>query len=443
VLPCASRPPPRHAYAVTDYGAVGDNRTVDTLAFRAALAAAAASAARNDPAHVLVPAPGIYLIGAVNISSDTIFEVESGAVIRGVPSRDPVQYPIVAPLPSYGTSRDVGYARYQALIMTVPGSQRVTLTGGGTIDGGGAFWWDLLHTKELKHGRPHLVELYNSSDVTVSHLTLQNSAFWTLHPVYARGVHIHDLTITAPADSPNTDGIDPDSSSDVLIERCSISCGDDHIAIKSGIDAAGRAVNMPSRNITVRYNTHLAGRGISIGSEVSGGVENVRIEDTLHLGPSEHGLHIKTSSTRGGFVRNVTYRNVTLGEVVGDAFISLTTSYGGRSTVGRDAPPLTEIRGIRYESIRTATTATTATTTRDGLGAGKSASSKHATAGIWDCFEGRPCEDVELVNVNLTSIASPWRRANGGAAWSCSHVGGSGTLVDDVVPAGLSKCLGL
>jgi polygalacturonase len=311
--------------------------------------------------------------------------------------------------------------------MTVPGAQRIRLTGGGTIDGSGAYWWELFHSKSLEHGRPHLVELYNSSDVTVSNLTLQNSAFWTLHPVYARGVHIHDLTITAPEDSPNTDGIDPDSSSNVLIERCSISCGDDHIAIKSGIDAAGRAVNLPSRNITVRRNTHLAGRGISIGSEVSGGVLDVLIEDTLHLGPSEHGLHIKTSSTRGGFVRNITYRNVTLGDIVGDAFISLTTSYGV-STMERDVSPLTEIQGIRYEKIRS---------TRKIIASDRSVSmlSKHATAGIWNCFEGRPCEDLELVDVHLTS--------RGDDDWSCSHVGRNGTRVDDVSPSGLSVCLGV
>ena len=72
----------------------------------------------------------------------------------------------------------------------------------------------------------------------------------------------------------------------MLIERCTISCGDDHIAIKSGLDGPGFAVNKPSRNITVRGNLHLAGRGISIGSEVSGGIEMVRIEDVQHVGPS-------------------------------------------------------------------------------------------------------------------------------------------------------------
>eukprot|EP00946_MAST-07B_sp_MAST-7B-sp1_P000886 g886.t1 len=427
-------------YSVTDFGAVGDNRTISTRAFRAALAAAAAVSSPTSPAVVTVPAPGEYLVGAINVSSDTTFEVQRGAVVRGVPSLDPSEIPVVAPLPSYGTSRDVGYARYQALIMTVPGAERVTLTGGGTIDGSGQFWWDLFHAKKLENGRPHLIELYNSSDVTVSDLTLKDSPFWTLHPVYSRNVHIYDLNISAPADSPNTDGIDPDSSTNVLIERCTISCGDDHIAIKSGIDAAGRAVNMPSRNITVRLNTHFAGRGISIGSEVSGGVENVLIEDTLHMGPSEHGLHIKTSSTRGGFVRDVKYRNITLGNVDGDAFISLTSNYGGSKETSRiqDASaPLTEIRGLRYEGIRTAGGSGSGSD-----GGGGSLQSKYSSAGIWDCFWSRPCEDVELVDVNLTSTESQ-RQADSHSDWTCNHVGKQGTLVDNVAPPGLSKCMGL
>ena len=112
----------------------------------------------------------------------------------------------------------------------------------------------------------------------------------------------------------------------MLIEHCTIDCGDDHIAIKSGLDSFGLAVAKPSRNITVRNNRHLAGRGISIGSEVSGGIEHIRILNIDHLGPSEHGLHIKTSPTRGAFIRDVVYHNITIGDVQHDYAISLTSS---------------------------------------------------------------------------------------------------------------------
>ena len=136
-------------------------------------------------------------------------------------------------------------------------------------------------------------------------------------------------------------------------------------------------------------------------------------------------------------MRNVTYRNVTLGKVVGDAFISLTTSYGV-SSEGRDAVPLTEIQGIRYERIRK-----TASYTSLQYIQSKFKSEKHATAGIWDCFEGRPCEDVELTDVNLASSTSSTNWVDENTAWSCENVGKEGTRVDNVVPSGLSKCLGI
>lgn len=411
-------------FDVSDFGAVGDNQTVNTKAFRMAIQAAEAVASVSQQSIVLVRGPGVYVVGCFNLTSYMTFKVERDAVVRGVNSRDPSQYTVVKPLPSYGQSRDVGYLRYQALIMTVPGSERITLTGEGTIDGGGAFWWNLLHNNELKRGRPHLIELYNTSDVEISRLTLVDSAFWTLHPVYSSRVHIHGLTILAPPDSPNTDGIDPDSSIDVLIENNTISCGDDHIAIKSGLDAAGRAFNMPSKNITVRYNTHLAGRGISIGSEVSGGVEDVRIEHCSHLGPSAHGLHIKTSSTRGGYVRNISYSNITLGNIVSDAFISLTSSYGD-SSEWKDTYPndfdFTDIRGIQYDRIRLT----------------NNASSDQGAVGKWKCFREMPCKDFIFQDINLTAESKQHIAQE--SQWKCSNV--HDVKIQNVLPIGLSSCM--
>ena len=224
-------------------------------------------------------------------------------------------------------------------------------------------------------------------------------------------MHIHDLVITAPADSPNTDGIDPDSSRNVLIERCTISCGVDHIAIKSGLDAAGRAVGIPSTNITVRNNVHFAGRGISVGSEVSGGVQDVLIEGVQHLGPSEHGLHIKTSPSRGGYIRNVKYSNISVGDIVGDKVISLTTSYGSSSSSssshgggGSDGgasdvadPPLTDIENIQYTNI---------------IRKGAIIASKGA--GSFSCFKQAPCKTVTLQSVVLDPATG----------WECENVKG-------------------
>jgi len=282
------------------------------------------------------------------------------------------------------------------------------------IDGNGKYWWDLHKSKHLKIGRPRLVELFNCSGVEVGGVTLKNSGFWTLHPVYSRNVWIHDLNITAPGDSPNTDGIDPDSSQDVLIERCTISCGDDHIAIKSGLDEAGRTVGIPSRNVTIAGNLHLKGRGISIGSEVSGGVEDVFVRDVIHLGPSEHGLHIKTSKTRGGYVRNVWFMNISIGEVTGDSVLGILTSYGGSHS---DSTHLTDIRDIHF------------------VGINRTANAPEAShgPGTFGCFsDSAPCHNITFTDVSLAPARGDW---------SCKYISEGSGNVKNVVPSGLSKCI--
>ena len=203
-------------FDVAAYGAKADNVTVNTAAFRAAAAAAAAAA---PGATIAVSGAGIYLTGAFNLSSGVTFNVAPNATVRGVGSDDPSQFPVVPPLPSYGTNRDTdtGPDRHQALIMVVPGANGVRIVGGGTIHGGGAWWWEARSKKKLKAGRPHLLEIYNATNVEVGDVRLVDSGFWTLHPVYSRAIHIHDVSIEAPSSSPNTDGIDPDSSQDVLI----------------------------------------------------------------------------------------------------------------------------------------------------------------------------------------------------------------------------------
>jgi polygalacturonase len=118
-------------------------------------------------------------------------------------------------------------------------------------------------------------------------MTIQNSAFWPLHPYASSNVHIHDIVILGPGYAPNTDSIDIDSCRDVLIKHCEFHVGDDGTAIKSGLNEAGRNFNTPSENIVIRNCTvspqldNLSTIGVSIGSELSGGVRNVTIEDVV------------------------------------------------------------------------------------------------------------------------------------------------------------------
>jgi polygalacturonase len=319
------------SFDVTAYGAKGDGVADDSTAIRAAVTAAAAS---GEPASVLFPS-GTYLTNPINVTSDdTTLEVmgtikgrtgaEDPRMVFGVPcvppttkggaptcpgnvttfprgceggSKNGVCHPqdesgwkILPPLPSYGSDRDIGAnGRYQALILFAH-ARNVKIVGTGTIDGAGPWWWDQHKNRTLHIGRPHLIEFYNCTGVEMADVTLRDSPFWTLHPYLSRDVHIHHLTIRARLYAPNADGIDPDSCRNVLIEENDISCGDDHVAIKSGLSDAKHTVareNYPvyvTRNVTVRRNIMRTGMGISVGSETSGGMEDVLVEgNTLGL----------------------------------------------------------------------------------------------------------------------------------------------------------------
>lgn len=155
----------------------------------------------------------------------------------------------------------------------------------------------------------------HSTDIIISNVVFQNSPFWNIHPVYCSNVVINNVTILAPRDSPNTDGIDPDSSSNVCIEDNYIATGDDLVAVKSGWDEYGIAYGRPSSGITIR---RLVGSspfaGVAVGSEMSGGIENVVVEH-MNLDHTGIGIHIKTNEGRGGYIRNITVADVNMNVV--------------------------------------------------------------------------------------------------------------------------------
>ncbi|XP_048563674.1 probable polygalacturonase [Triticum urartu] len=305
-------PPKRGAWmSIASFGGAGDGRTLNTAAFAAAVASIQRRRARGG-ALLYVP-PGVWLTGPFSLTSHMTLFLARGAVIRA--TQDTSSWPLIDPLPSYGRGRELPGKRYISLIHG-NGLQDVFITGeNGTIDGQGSVWWDMWKKGTLPFTRPHLLELMDSSNAIVSNLVFQDSPFWNIHPVYCSNVLIRNLTILAPHDSPNTDGIDPDSSSNVCIEDCNISTGDDLIAIKSGWDEYGIAYGRPSSGITIRRITGSSPfAGFSVGSETSGGVEDVLAEH-LNFYSSGFGVHIKTNSGRGGFIRNITVSDVILDNV--------------------------------------------------------------------------------------------------------------------------------
>jgi polygalacturonase len=163
--------------------------------------------------------------------------------------------------------------------------------------------------------RPNFVQPYRCTNVVIDGLKIRNSPMWELNPVLCHNVTIRNIDIDTHG--PNNDGCDPESCTDVLIENCTFNTGDDCIAIKSGRNADGRRVNVPCSNLIVRNCNMKDGHGgVSIGSEVSGGIRNVYVENCQMSSLSlQRALRIKTNSHRGGAIENIYFRKVTVGQV--------------------------------------------------------------------------------------------------------------------------------
>ncbi|WOL04501.1 putative polygalacturonase [Canna indica] len=300
--------------SIVEFGGVGDGVTSNTAAFREAVEHLKAAAEESGGgAQLNVPA-GRWLTGSFNLTSSFTLYLEEGALILG--SQDPEEWPLVEPLPSYGRGRERLGGRHISLIHG-DGLTDVVITGqNGSIDGQGRVWWELWWNRTLKHTRGHLLELINSNNILISNVIFLNSPFWTIHPVYCSNVVIKNVTVLAPTNAPNTDGIDPDSSSHVCIEDCYIESGDDLVAIKSGWDQYGIAMARPSSNIIIRRvsGTTPTCSGVGIGSEMSGGISDITVED-LHVWDSAAALRIKSDRGRGGYISNITVSNVTMERV--------------------------------------------------------------------------------------------------------------------------------
>ncbi len=309
-------------WSVLDYGARGDGKQMDTQGIHAAIAACASAGGGT----VWIPA-GRYLTGAIRLASHINLHLDAGATILG--SQDPKDYPI------YSSPWPDGTRQISSLIYG-ENLANVSLTGRGVIDGQGRAWWVRLwlarrrrgfpvpalteeqqreEVGKIKFGRPRLIRLVNCRNVLIEGLTLTNSPAWTVHPIFCEYVTIQGVTILNPVPSPNTDGIDPESSRNVHISDCHIDVGDDCIAIKAGKNAIGRQVGKPCENITITNLTTRRGHGgVSIGSEMSGDVRNVAISNCVFQG-TDRGIRIKTKRGRGGVVEGVTASNIVMQDV--------------------------------------------------------------------------------------------------------------------------------
>ncbi|KVG89786.1 Glycoside hydrolase, family 28, partial [Cynara cardunculus var. scolymus] len=346
----------KHTAFLTDFGGKGDGVTSNTAAFRAAVHSLSQFA--NDGGAQLVVPPGKWLTGSFNLTSHFTLYIQSGAVILA--SQDESDYPLVDSLPSYGRGRDGPGGRFSSLIGGCYLTDVVITGGNGTIDGQGSVWWKKFHSKKLKNTRPYLIELMYSTQIQISNLTLIDSPSWFVHPVYSSlilvsncncsDIILQDLTIRAPVDSPNTDGIDPDSCKNVKIQDVFIVSGDDCVAVKSGWDEYGIKFGMPSEQMIIRRLTCISPDSavIALGSEMSGGIKNIRAEDIRAIN-SESGIRIKTAPGRGAYVTDIFVDGMNLHTM---KYVFWTTgSYGQHPDPGYDPKALPQVDRINYRNV--------------------------------------------------------------------------------------------
>jgi len=302
ILACACRVPaqgiplpviPNATFNVTNYGAVGDGRTINTAAIQKAVDAASAAGGGT----VLVPA-GKFLTRPFTLASSINLHLARDAVIL---------------ISDELTSHPVAMARYLDCI-TASGAHDLEISGEGTIDGQGSAWWTAFRGNRSMTHRPYMIKLLNCTRVHIQGVSLCNSPMFHLVPQNCMDVTIQGITIKAPADAPNTDGIDP-SGWNYLIADCTIDVGDDNIAIKPG---GSRTPG--NKNITVKNCTFVHGHGCSVGSGTAGGIEDLRVSDCT-FNQTDSGIRIKTLRGNGGMLQNCTYENLKLTAVKNPIYI--------------------------------------------------------------------------------------------------------------------------
>ena len=367
-------------YDITKYGA----KTTNTAAKnQKAIQKAIDKCSKKGGGRVVIPAGQKFLTAAIQLKSGVNLEVQEGAVLEF--AFEPELYPIVPTrwegLDCWNLSPLI-YA-YQA--------RDIAITGKGTIDGGGTndTWWPWCGSKKfgMKEGgiaqnmgararllkqaedgvdmdqrrfgptdglRPQMINFNQCEGILIEGVTLLRSPFWVIHPLLSkditvRGVHINN-------DGPNGDGCDPESCDRVLIENCFFNTGDDCIAIKSGRNndgrqgGQGRFAGTPSKNIIIRNSKFNNGHGgVVIGSEISGGCQNVYAENCEMDSPSlDRVLRIKTNSCRGGIIENINMRNITVGQC-GEAVLKINTDYEPREICCRGFYPT--VRNVTMENV--------------------------------------------------------------------------------------------
>ena len=327
-------------YDITDYGALADSNIINTKAIQATIDKCAA----DGGGTVVVPA-GTFLSGAIFFKQGVNLHIDPNGVLKGTTNM--ADYKLVQ-------TRWEGEERiWVSALVNVFNMTGFRLTGPGTIDGSGDVWhsrnrrggnseqsdhvgpvregppslgpsggiplkpespaYELRQVELPGYARPRLIAIQNCDNVTVENLTIRNESSWGLFVLYSRKVEIRDFVVRAEHYIPSADGIDIDSCDGVHIIGADIDDNDDCIAIKSGKDEDGRRVNRPAENILIEKCIFRYGHGgVTMGSEMSGGIRNVEIRNSVMEANNWAPIRFKSQPSRGGIVENITYKDIIL-----------------------------------------------------------------------------------------------------------------------------------
>lgn len=405
---------PDKEVSLTDYGATGDGNSDSTSAFDEAI-----SDLDSSGGGTLVVPEGTFLTGAIHLEDNIELHIDDDATVKF--SQDPDDY-----LPTVKTRFEGTEVYNYSPLIYAQGKSNIAITGNGTLDGNAdnEHWWpwkgkeefgwsegdpeqaedaaklmqmgeDDVPVEERQFGkghqlRPSMIEFYDSENVLVEGVTVKDSPMWHVHPVLSTNVTVEGITINGHG--PNGDGINPESSSNVLIRDNDISTGDDGIAIKSGKNNDGRRVDVPSKNIHIEDNRFKEGHGaITIGSEMSGGVEDVYASGNVMDSPTLwNAFRIKTNTDRGGYAKNIHFTDNEIRSAAEDV-ITLTTNYvndGEEVTSGEHVP---EIEGITIADVRSS-----------------GGTRAIAMEGLPEC----PVNDVSISDSEFTGVDEPFSVSN-------------------------------
>ena len=331
---------PDRAVLLADYGATGDGKTVNTEAFRKAI-----SALDKQGGGRLIVGPGIYITGPISLKSNIDLHLERGAVIMA--SEDKRLY-----------LNDDPTARVKPLI-SASKRQNIAITGEGCIDGNGAQWRPVKRTKvsdvewkqflnmggtvasdgqlwfpfNLKHAeniadtpekqesmRADLVRITDCQNVLLEGVTFQNSPRFHVHPVRCQNLILDGITVRCPWNAQNGDAIDLSNCRTALIVNSIVDAGDDGICMKGGSGPSG-IKDGPCRDILIQDNTvYHAHGGFVIGSDVSGGMENIVVRRCQFAG-TDTGLRFKSGVGRGGTTSNIHISDIVMTDITQQAIV--------------------------------------------------------------------------------------------------------------------------